>query len=591
MTNHNSSADIFIAISSAQQISEFREAICKNIGTWLSEISNFCLLKLYDKDKGCLRLLLSEPTIDVDDPKFNPHESIPLDSVTGSFIRSKDSDQVIDVGNCRNFKWEAFRKKHSLKWLLLVKISKNSSEEPLGCISIYSSQKENPFNEEVRILLKKIGAYISCAFEHLKASRIMNAYKKIKEIFGNNPLSHESLQSMCTLIKSTVSECSACSIFLTRPGGFVQLSGTTDLSVPVSNYYDIQYRTQGKPEGITGWVAKYGKSVRILRGSNTDEYKDYGLDLVRANKFKEKGTEGNRDQRSYLSVPIKIANNHVIGVIKLTGPSTGEPFTQTDQEILEKVCEMLSADMDRERQTIASFKSLSHQLLAPLNSICTNLGEMLNTQIDGPDKIDVYRVHVLFRNINASANLALSIADSFYLMQKIVDGSEILINRKPTNIFELLKRSISMEQPAAWDEDISTFLDESMRHLSVYADENLIFQVLLNLIDNAIKYSLRKTVIKITLKEQRHEYIDLCFSNIGIPINENEKENIFSEGYRTTQAIRTQKPGSGLGLSLAKKILELHEGKISVTSTLLNDGTGAAENRFIVRLPRYQGMK
>lgn len=113
--------------------------------------------------------------------------------------------------------------------------------------------------------------------------------------------------------------------------------------------------------------------------------------------------------------------------------------------------------------------------------------------------------------------------------------------------------------------------------VNIPCDPLRIGQVLTNLVSNAIKYSPRDAMIEVTLERSEHEVL-LCVKDQGIGIPEEDRERIF-EPFRRVGASRGLVPGAGMGLFVARRIVEAHRGRIEVIS---EPGAGAA---FRVRLP------
>lgn len=113
--------------------------------------------------------------------------------------------------------------------------------------------------------------------------------------------------------------------------------------------------------------------------------------------------------------------------------------------------------------------------------------------------------------------------------------------------------------------------------VSIEADQSLITQMVINFVENAIKYGVENGHVWVATV-QRDDEIILIFEDDGIGIDEEQQKHIFERFYRADQA--RDRSGTGLGLSIVKWIVEEHGGKIEVSSKL-NKGT-----TFEVRLPR-----
>ena len=271
------------------------------------------------------------------------------------------------------------------------------------------------------------------------------------------------------------------------------------------------------------------------------------------------------------------------------GKKDGLPFTPIDQIMIETVARQLGSALSaaregevRERQIGEGMKTLAHQLVAPLNAMGNSCQELLT----GTNVSEERRTKVV-TNLSSFCRLACNIANNFDTVQKIADGSPIKINIKRIGLPPLLVRAVALHQPSAWHCGLHIAIERSgLDDLPrIEADEELLPQVFLNLFDNGIKYSLRGTTIRVSLHEQSHSYCVVCVSSVGIPIEEHEREKVFERGYRTDIAKALLKPGMGIGLPVARRIVELHKGRLEVESRPLRDGSGAADVRFFVRLP------
>jgi two-component system phosphate regulon sensor histidine kinase PhoR len=112
----------------------------------------------------------------------------------------------------------------------------------------------------------------------------------------------------------------------------------------------------------------------------------------------------------------------------------------------------------------------------------------------------------------------------------------------------------------------------------IYADRSHLFLVIINLIENAIKYA-QKPVIEIsTYRKENHFHIAVRDNGIGI--SKEDQKKIFERFYRVTDGNLHQNKGFGLGLHFVKKIIDAHFGEIEVDSTL---GKGSI---FIIKIPK-----
>lgn len=140
-----------------------------------------------------------------------------------------------------------------------------------------------------------------------------------------------------------------------------------------------------------------------------------------------------------------------------------------------------------------------------------------------------------------------------------VENQAILTDITEFNLSEQLRNSILLLEPKWVNKDIE--FDLAFNEHSIRANEELLKQVWINLIDNAIKYTDKK--IEIRIDKNKHNTV-VSILNTGSSISEDKLERIFDKFYQADESHSSE--GNGIGLALAKRIVELHKGKIAVSS-------------------------
>lgn len=213
--------------------------------------------------------------------------------------------------------------------------------------------------------------------------------------------------------------------------------------------------------------------------------------------------------------------------------------------------------------------NVSHELKTPISSI-QGFAELLEDDtLSKEERIEYGEI------IKEETNRLLNISTNMLKLSKLQNQNKIT-QKEEIDVAEQIRKAISLLEPK-WTEKEITF-NISMEEKYFYGDEELIFQIWVNLIDNAIKFSKQKGKINITLKEKKKENVlEVKIKDNGIGMSEEEKEKIFTRFYQIDKS--HSKSGSGLGLAIVKRIVELSNGKIDVKSKE-NDGT-----TMIVKLP------
>jgi len=141
---------------------------------------------------------------------------------------------------------------------------------------------------------------------------------------------------------------------------------------------------------------------------------------------------------------------------------------------------------------------------------------------------------------------------------------EILINKN--NLTELIKNTAELFLPQIKEKGLNLEVNVP-QDLYAQFDPKQIERVLVNLVGNAIKFTPQGGKITIEAKELDKE-VEVSVKDTGVGISPEDKEKIFDEFYRTKASINSEIQGSGLGLSLVKRIIQVHGGKIGVESEL-----------------------
>jgi signal transduction histidine kinase len=122
-------------------------------------------------------------------------------------------------------------------------------------------------------------------------------------------------------------------------------------------------------------------------------------------------------------------------------------------------------------------------------------------------------------------------------------------------------------------------MDVTLEEVTIMADQDLLSQVWINLIHNSIKFTPVGGTVRVGLHRQGSNVVEFCITDTGIGIAEEDQVRIFERFYKADKSRDRSIAGSGLGLSITKKILEMHKGTIEVQSKL---GQGT---QFTICLP------
>lgn len=211
--------------------------------------------------------------------------------------------------------------------------------------------------------------------------------------------------------------------------------------------------------------------------------------------------------------------------------------------------------------------NVSHEIKTPVSSI-----EGFAKFLKDKNLIDEEREE--YANIIIEEAKRLENLTGKILKLSKLNNQEIITNKQEIEVAEQIRKAISLLEPKWSKKDIK--INVSLEEKIFLGDEDLIFQVWVNIIDNAIKFSNEGESIDIKVYE-KDSNINVEIKDHGIGMKEEELEKVYDRFYQIDRS--HSKEGSGLGLAIVKRIVELSEGKIEIKSKE-NKGT-----TVIVKLP------
>ena len=223
--------------------------------------------------------------------------------------------------------------------------------------------------------------------------------------------------------------------------------------------------------------------------------------------------------------------------------------------------------------------NMSHDIRTPMNSII-GMTDILKAHPD-----DIKQVEEGLDKISMSSRHLLELINNILDMSKIESG-KMSLHETGFNIRDMLSELIELVRPQAISSSI-TFISDivSIEHENVIGDELRIKQVYLNILSNAVKYTWAGGNISITLKEtaaskntDRRNYIFVCSDN-GIGMSRDFLKHIFDSFERANDSSIANVNGTGLGMAIAKNLINMMGGTIDVDSRL---GKGSV---FTVTIP------
>lgn len=243
--------------------------------------------------------------------------------------------------------------------------------------------------------------------------------------------------------------------------------------------------------------------------------------------------------------------------------------------------------MEISEEKFRFFTNISHEFRTPLTLILAPVDRILNrSSLDQEQKS-------MLETVKSNAHWLLGLVNQLMDFRKTELG-KFQVRAKDTDLISFVRKLLEPFQSYARDEQISLQFKHEVDKLPVYVDAGMVETVVINLISNAFKFKtdFGKVIVSISEEPQSEKYplgvAVIEVSDNGIGISPEELPFIFERFYQGKATSSSNKPilnSSGVGLSLAKNLIELHGGKISVLSSPAIAGKNG-HTVFRVMLPK-----
>lgn len=355
-------------------------------------------------------------------------------------------------------------------------------------------------------------------------------------------------------------------MFLDKEGGELTIKAAKGIDERIARDTCIRIG-----EGIAGVIAREKKAYLLIDGRLPPEFK---------------GIRRRKEVGSCLCAPI-ILLDEVIGVISVVRmKSDKKNFTKNDLQVLwlfageaakaitnarfyeemekrveEKTIELEQANVrlkELDRLKSAFLATVSHELRTPLTSLKSYAEILLSQEVDKETTVEF--LGIIDREVKRLSRLVDNLLDI-----STIEAGRFGLNLGKINIKRVIDDSISALQPKALEKGIK-ISSETKDLPRVLADSERLFQVMENLLDNAVKFTHRAGQVRIKAYEEDGS-IKVSLSDTGVGIKVQDLERIFDRFYQSgTEKERSK--GIGLGLPICKEIITRHKGRIWVESEI-----------------------
>lgn len=220
--------------------------------------------------------------------------------------------------------------------------------------------------------------------------------------------------------------------------------------------------------------------------------------------------------------------------------------------------------------------NLSHEVSNPLQSVQTNLENMADCSPEEVGRWKQYYAIILHEMKRLSI-----LTENLRLLSQLESVTKA-IKREPVNLKSVIEDVIMAQADRAEAKNIRLGYEGPNRPARVIGNRGLLHEVIMNLVDNSIKYS-KDSGGEITIMLQEDpDFTHVIVKDTGVGIPEDDLPFIFDTAYRSSNKLTVHRTGSGLGLAIVKRIVEQHEGTVKAESVL---GQGTL---ITVDLPLYE---
>jgi signal transduction histidine kinase len=297
------------------------------------------------------------------------------------------------------------------------------------------------------------------------------------------------------------------------------------------------------------------------------------------------------DTHSEMAIPM-IVGDKLLGVFDVQS-ETANYFSEEDAHIYTTLTAQVAVALQNARSyaeqaaTVSQLQELdrlksgflanmSHELRTPLNSIL-GFADVILMELDGPltDNMST-DLKLIQKNGQHLLHLINDVLD----MAKIESG-RMNLHPEKFRLHDMLEEVNSITSTLASERNISLFIEpDSDQEVEIYADNTRLRQVMINLVNNAIKFT-EKGKIAIRATKQDNTTLLITVQDTGIGIPPEKLEDVFQEFTQVDTSTTRKVGGTGLGLPISRRLIQMHGGRLWAEST----GIPGEGSTFLVELP------
>ena len=329
-----------------------------------------------------------------------------------------------------------------------------------------------------------------------------------------------------------------------------------------SGYSQVELDSQTFEEfqdGISGWVLK--EKIPTLSEDIQKDKRNRGKALARAM---------HGESKSIAIAPLEIAGD-IIGTLTVINNKRKRVFTSDDLNLVAMLAgqgaiaiqnaRLYELAQEADRLKSAFLASMSHELRTPLNSIIGFTGILLQGLVGTLNDEQTKQL----RMVQSSARHLLELINDILDISKIEAG-QLEISVAPFNMRTAIERVVQTVTPLAEKKGLPLHVNVSPEVGQITSDQRRVEQILINLVNNAIKFNEQGEIrLECEINNSR---LEIHVVDTGIGIREEDMKRLFKPFHQVDTGLTRQYEGTGLGLSICKRLVEKLGGEIWVKSEL-----------------------
>ncbi|MBI3307601.1 MAG: CBS domain-containing protein [Candidatus Omnitrophica bacterium] len=261
-------------------------------------------------------------------------------------------------------------------------------------------------------------------------------------------------------------------------------------------------------------------------------------------------------EREFRHLPVSLDDGRIVGVLSLRSKA-----------FIQEICRIMAMLQNVNELKSHFLANVSHELKTPLISITRSASLLLENQKNTSQELKAEEIKHFLEIIERQGHhLQLLIGDLLDITA--LEAGKMRLNKRNIDLMPLVQQAVKNTEILADRKEIKIGIESKSPDTTIFADESRILQVLVNLIDNAIKFTPAQgqILINIHTEDPTKKSLRIAVKDTGIGIPEEKMRLIFERFEQAHDPQIGNQSGTGLGLTIVKEIVGLHSGKVWVES-------------------------